>query len=664
MPKHEIFTLAKRLDSNFMISKIRRLGIKTKWLIYTFIFIILFTSILVSFFLTTGKRNLEKELKKWGTSLTKNFADDAYNTVRNRDYATLKSYLYGLMNYKEIIYSVIIDESGFILAIEDPHSMVTNRILDGALKLKAGKVEEIPKSDGTVYYNIVEPISVVDKEASVKPKEAHYDPMERAVSELNSSKVTDLNQHLGAIILGISQEDMNIKLKRLRNRAIYIASVSTLLVFAFVFWGVGRLTKPIKDLDQATRKVAQGDLNHVVEIDRVDELGRLANSFNEMIFRLKESQREIENYTHTLENKVAERTHELQVSEQKYRTLFEHAGTAVALVDENGKFQMINNRYEVLGGYPKNDLEKKMSLADFLSDEDCNKFKVIWGDQNRLHSLEFPINHECTFFDQEKHLKKVNLTISLIPGTRNLLVSIVDVTELRELQKRLVRSEQLATLGELSASIAHEIRNPLVAINTSVGILRNALNLVGEDEELMNIISEESKRLNKIVDDFLKFARPNEPHFMQININTIIQETFLLLKNRFNGIHTQLQLFDKLPLISGDSDQIKQVLMNMLINALESMPDGGNLDISTHFVQNRNNHPCTEIKIRDTGLGIKQADLRKIFQPFFSTKKDGVGMGLAVCERIIQNHDGEIKVVSEFGNGTEFTIVLPMKNNS
>jgi PAS domain S-box-containing protein len=646
-----------------MISKFRRLGIKTKWMIYTFVFIISFSSILVSFFITTGKKDLEKELKKWGKSLARSLADNACNTVQTRDYATLKSYLYGLMNYKEIIYSVIIDKSGSILAIEDPRSMLTSKILDQSLNLTAGKVETIPAPDGTVYYNIVEPILIANK-AELESKEIHFDPMERVVSELNNSRSNNANQRLGAIILGISLEEMNIKLDRMRNKAIYIAFLSTLVVFAFVFWGVGRLTKPIKDLDQATRKVAQGDLNHAVEINRIDELGRLAHSFNDMILKLKESQQEIENYTHTLENKVAERTHELQVSEQKYRTLFEHAGTAVALVDEDGNFQMVNNRYEILSGYSGKELVQKKSLAEFLSPEDCQKIRGLCINKKNFDSFQLPIIHECTFFDQDRHLKKVNLTISQIPGDKNLLVSIVDVTELRELQKRLARSAQLATLGELSAAVAHEIRNPLVAIKTSVGILKNTLNLVGEDEELMNIISEESMRLNKIVDDFLKFARPNEPQFINADINILIQETFLLLKSRLNGIHTHLQLNDRLPLISSDPDQIKQVLMNILINAIEAMPRGGSLAVATQFHLNKTKHPCIEIKIKDSGMGILETDIKKIFQPFFSTKKNGIGMGLAVCERIIQNHDGTIQVESQYGKGTQFTVVLPMKNNS
>lgn len=644
-----------------MISKIRRLGIKTKWMIYTFIFIILFSSVLVSFFLTSGKRDLEKELKKWGVSLTKNLAENARTTVQNEDYATLKNYLYGVMNYKEIIYSVIIDKSGSILAIEDPRSMVTSQILDGCLNLNNGKVEEIYTSDEAKYYNMAEPI-IIEKIIDNKTNSIHHDPIERVVTEINGTHSRQSNERLGTVILGISLEEMNIKLERMRNRAIYIAFMSTLFVIAFVFWGVNRLTKPIKELEKATRKVALGDLNHIVEIGRVDELGRLANSFNEMIVKLKESQQKVENYTQTLERTVAERTHELKLSEQKYRTLFEHAGTAVALIDEKGKFLMVNKRFENLSGLTKKNIEHEKMLSDFLSPEDCKNVKQLYNSRKPdLEINQMATNHECTFIDFEQNSKKINLTISEIPGTIDLLVSIVDVTELRDLQKRLARSEQLAVLGELSAAIAHEIRNPLVAINTSVGILKNGLNLVGEDEELMNIISEESMRLNKIVDDFLKFARPNEPQLIQTDINVLIQETMLLLKGRLNGVHTQVRLLDKLPAISGDPDQLKQVLMNMIINAIEAMPDGGLIEVTTQFIQPKNTHPSTEIRIKDTGNGIKENDLKKIFQPFFSTKKNGIGMGLAVCERIIQNHDGVIKVESELGQGTEFTIVLPMK---
>ncbi|UCE07388.1 MAG: HAMP domain-containing protein, partial [bacterium] len=537
-----------------------------------------------------------------------------------------------VMNYKEIIYSVIIDESGSILAIEDPRSMVTSRILDEALNLTAGKFEEIHTSGSTVYYNMVEPI-------------------------------TFENERLGLVILGLSLEDLDIKLKQMRNKAIYIAFVSTLFVFACVFWGVDRLTRPIKDLDQAARKVSQGDLSQLVENKRDDELGRLAKSFNEMILRLKESQEEVSHYTQLLEKKIDERTYELRLSEQKYRTLFEHAGTAVALIDKNGKFLMVNKRLEDLSRYSKEELEGKITLSDFLSAVDCNKIKGLCNDNGKDEETGFPINHECTFIDRLNNGKNVNLTISLIPGTLKLLISIVDVTELRVLQKRLARSEHLAVLGELSAAIAHEIRNPLVAINTSVGILKNALDLNSEDDELMKIISEESMRLNKIVDDFLKFARPNEPQFTYTNVNSLIEEILVVLRSRFNeNIQKDINLSDDLPEISADPNQLKQVVMNIFINAIEAMPAGGLLTVSTRYIKdtNRNSQPFLEVAIKDTGYGIEEQDLKKIFQPFYSNKAYGIGMGLAICERIIHNHGGQIRAESKTGEGSQFTLVLPV----
>ena len=651
--------MLERFYTHSMLLKFRHLDIKTKWIIYTFIFIIFFSTILVSFFITTGKRDLERELKKWGISLTQSLADNARVTVKNKDYATLKYYLYGVMNHKEIIYSAIIDKSGSILAIEDPKSMISSKILDESFYHSTGTVEEIHNEDGTMYYHIIEPI-IFEGKANLIQNKIHFDPMERVVSELNDSNINDTNYRIGTVILGISLKDMKIKLVKMRNKAIYIACVSTLFVFVFVFWGVNRLTKPIKDLDKAACKVAQGDLNQFVENNRVDEIGSLTNSFNEMIVKLKESQNEIENYTQTLERKVDERTSELQVSEQKYRTLFEHAGTAVALLNKHAKIMMVNKRFEDLTGYTKRNLERKKSFTDFLTNNDCKTIRGLYDRKTNLVSIPIPINHECVLIDYNQRLKKINLTISLIPGSDNLLVTIVDVTELRDLQKRLARSEQLATIGELSAAIAHEIRNPLVAINTSVGILKNALNLNGEDEELMNIIAEESMRLNKIVDDFLKFARPNEPQFADVDINGLIEETLAVLRSRFNNKITKKINFAKdLTAVLADPNQLKQVFMNIFINAIEAMPDGGLLTVSTKYVKHKNGHQNLEVIFKDTGRGIEAHELKKIFQPFYSNKVYGVGMGLAVCDRIIQNHGGEIKVESEYGNGAQFTIVLP-----
>ena len=645
-----------------IINSIRKLGLKTKWMIFTFLFVTSLSFALVTFFIKSGKKDLEKELKTWCTSLIDNLAFSTQEAVIKKDYEKLNHYLLGIMNHRDILYSAIFDESNSLIAFQNTEYLFNPNIVDSLLDKKFLHITEHQTRNGDYFYNFVKPIKITNVTKLQDPSNTNFDPRENAITEIKNKGYNPRDQIIGTIFLGISLHNMNAKLNKMRDRAIYIAFVTALIFIVFVYWSVDRISSPIRNLDKATQKIAQGDLSHLVQSDRLDELGRLANSFNEMTARLKESQEEIEQHTQNLEEQVEEQTRELKISEQKYRTLFEQAGTAVALIDADEKFIMINKGFEVLSGQSKADIEGRMTLANFLSSETCKKINQLCGREGKYKALSVPIIQESIFTDHFGNRKNINLTMSLIPGTLKLLISIVDVTELRELQKRLARSEQLAAIGELSAAIAHEIRNPLVAINTSVGILKSGLNLKGEDQELMNIISEESMRLNKIVDDFLNFARPNEPQLTNTDINELIRETLILLRSNFNNnIKKNIDLSETLPVIYVDPDQVKQVLMNIIINAIEAMPEGGSLNVSTQHKQNRNGNSFLQIEISDTGVGIERSHLKKIFQPFFTNKHQGVGMGLAICERIIQNHGGEINVSSEYGSGSQFMLILPVK---
>ncbi|MDZ7375098.1 MAG: HAMP domain-containing protein [candidate division KSB1 bacterium] len=299
-----------------MISRFRRLRIKIKWLIYTFVFINLFFVALFSFFITAGKRDLKRELKKWGGSLAKNLAENASHHVQSRNYAELNSYLYGIMNYDEIIYSAILDESGSILAIEDSRSHLTSEMLDDATAANKGLFRFISSPDRNEHYCFIEPIFTLGNDASSNAS-MHHDPLEQAITGLDRHESFGKQQRLGTVILGVSLETMNFNIRHMRNRAIYIAVLSTLIVFGFVFWSVHRLTQPIKELERAAQLVASGNLNHSIATAREDELGNLARSFNEIIEKLKQSQDRIDNNTKTLENRMAQWTLELQQFEQK-----------------------------------------------------------------------------------------------------------------------------------------------------------------------------------------------------------------------------------------------------------------------------------------------------------------------------------------------------------
>jgi PAS domain S-box-containing protein len=348
------------------------------------------------------------------------------------------------------------------------------------------------------------------------------------------------------------------------------------------------------------------------------------------------------------------------IAEETYRILFDHSGTAFAVVSNTSSLRMINHQFVSLCGYQKADIERRKMLLDFFYDENREQIKSFLH-KGRLKNDHIGHSLECLFYGADKIPKNVYVSISAIPRTRNFLVSITDVTELRQLQSRLARSEQLAAIGELSASIAHEIRNPLGAINTSVEVLRNSLKLSGEDGDLMQIIMEETQRLDRIIKDFLHFARMDCARLQPVVLNQIIRDTLFLFKGSLhNQIKVQTNLDEELPNIFGDADQLRQVVINMIVNSMEAMPQGGLLSVRSKMVNVEPGALFVQLLIQDSGQGIESNHLKKIFKPFFSTKAKGGGMGLAICERIVQNHGGGIEVTSEVGTGTTFIITLPV----
>ena len=230
--------------------------------------------------------------------------------------------------------------------------------------------------------------------------------------------------------------------------------------------------------------------------------------------------------------------------------------------------------------------------------------------------------------------------------------------DLRKTEAQLIRSEKLAALGQLSAGIAHEIRNPLTSINILIHSLTE--NLPTEDSRLedLKVIEEEILRINEIVDQFLRFAKPASPLLEKTSLIPIFEEILQLLRPQIErGRIAVKREFDPLPLITVDKEQIKQVILNLLMNAIQAMPAGGELSLGGRFSKDAY---WVELTIQDSGIGIPQGDLEKLFDPFFSTKEGGIGLGLSIAHRIIDQHHGKIEVDSTPGKGTRFTISLPV----
>lgn len=230
--------------------------------------------------------------------------------------------------------------------------------------------------------------------------------------------------------------------------------------------------------------------------------------------------------------------------------------------------------------------------------------------------------------------------------------------DLRKTEAQLVRSEKLAALGQLAAGIAHEIRNPLTSINILIHSLRERLPSENSQQEDLKVIEEEIHRMNEIVNQFLRFAKPASPLLEKTDVLSIVEETLQLLRPHIEKQRIVVEKeFQALPMIQMDPEQMKQAMLNLLLNAIQAMPEGGELTLRG---QNSKEGQWIHLSIEDSGMGISPEDIDKLFDPFFSTKEGGIGLGLSITHRIIDQHHGKIEVESDPGHGTLFTVWLPI----
>jgi two-component system sensor histidine kinase PilS (NtrC family) len=235
-----------------------------------------------------------------------------------------------------------------------------------------------------------------------------------------------------------------------------------------------------------------------------------------------------------------------------------------------------------------------------------------------------------------------------------------DITQLKNLEAEVKRKATLAAIGELSTNMAHEIRNPLASLKGSIEMLKEGTLSKDHGEKLMDIAVSEMDRLNKIISDFLSYSRPMPPEFSWFDLHRVLDDTVELMKSATvsaNSITIKKDFTGYCDLY-GDPSKLRQVFLNLAMNAIESMPGGGTVTIGTE----KSDGGLT-IFFEDTGVGIPKENLEEIFYPFFTTKEKGTGLGLSIAYRILEEHGGGIRVDSTGGLGTRFEVLIPMKGD-
>ena len=355
------------------------------------------------------------------------------------------------------------------------------------------------------------------------------------------------------------------------------------------------------------------------------------------------------------------------------RNIIQSLDSGLLTIDLSGKINFLNRTGEKILGRNGEELKETSIYSLFpkinrVIEQVKKKVSEPSSDYQRYETL---------LTDPDGRKIYLGFSISPLTGPEGSLIGqtliFQDITKFKEMEEQMKRVDKMAAVGVLAAGMAHEVRNPLASLSGSIQLLKTELTLNDQQQHLMDITLRESERLNALITDFLLFAQPPQTHKTPYPIGRILEETLDLLIHSpsfHDGIRILRPSGHEEIRASIDPDQMKQVFWNLFINAAQSMSNGGEIQVqmatgnawgvtSLPLSSQLRGKEWVKISIVDSGVGIAPEEKEKIFEPFFTTKENGTGLGLSIVHKIIENHNGLIKVESELGRGSTFTIFLP-----
>lgn len=443
------------------------------------------------------------------------------------------------------------------------------------------------------------------------------------------------------------------------ERELFLAVFNLYLLYAVLFLAlvvtaVGgyalsrRLLRPLEDLSNETDAIASGDFARQVTVVGSDEIAALGKKFNSMAKRLQESSQAINAHRDQLEEEVRARTRELEHERASLEAVIEHTADGILAIDHQGEIRLINPAAIRLLGAQSVPLGTRIELfwtqwPDIAHDASKGKLRCEVNQQEQVISL------------------------AITPTSTGFIVVARDVShereiqdERRELDRQMFHMEKLTTLGELAMGIAHEIGNPLAGMKAVAQAMQYEEDVPPGLIEALERLEAEVDRLSGFLRSFHGFAAPqaifSEPCDLGQTLDDVLFWTRKDAKSR--NISIELEGVDTLPPLLADPHQLQQVFLNLLMNAVHAMPEGGTVTVdATGTAKSATIHVC------DTGIGIEPSVLSRIFEPFFTTRTEGTGLGLAIVRKIVEQHGGTIEASSTLGQGTCFLLTWPLSGN-
>lgn len=563
--------------------------------------LIILTALALSFYFIRYQKNISIDQEKIHTySLARNLAYNAEYGVLTKNRPLLDNLVKGVISEHNIIFAKIADKENKVLAV-------------------SGK-------NKNPFYLCQYPVMTGKRNDSEE------------VLLFSAEKETE-EEIIGTVYLSASLSDLYDRLKEMRNKAMGITLGVITIAIIFTFIIVGRITRPIKELVWATEEISRGDLHYLVAVKTGDEIGKLAAAFNAMTKNLQKT----------------------TVSKDYVDSIIESIADTLIVTDSGGTIKRVNQSALDLLGYTEAEMIGKPVSSYFVEDITG---EVKWQTLMIGESLK---DYEVSYRGKNNENIPVSFSASAIKDkTGNLTGFVIDARDIREikrLQAQMLQAGKMASIGQLAGGVAHEINNPMGVI---LGFAQSVARMVKETDVFympLKSIEREAIRCRKLVGDLLTFSRVTKTEKENADLNTTIDGALSLIEAQAKIKHNVEIIRDYgtgLPPITMNKNQIQQIIVNLCNNAIDAMPQGGKITISTKLKDKGNN--LVEIVVADTGEGMSKEVKQRIFEPFFTTKEvgKGTGLGLSLCYEIVKKHQGDIEVASEVGKGTAFTIQLPI----
>ncbi|OIJ12954.1 hypothetical protein BKP35_10345 [Anaerobacillus arseniciselenatis] len=447
--------------------------------------------------------------------------------------------------------------------------------------------------------------------------------------------------------ISVPQDELFAPLNKLLLNYIIIFGLVFIVTLLAIIKFSKYLVRPIEKLVSATTDLTNGKQFTPIEVQSYSEINLLSNQFNDMVEKLQDR----------------ERIH------KKSTLILETTENGVFAIDKSTmRITTFNKTCEKLFEISKRDVIFKHVNEVCQYSEKFNAFVIDSNLIEKIEEVPNSIELECQCPESEQAISfLLNMTALPKKAQQNeaeILVVFSDLTEKKLMEKEMIRTEKLRVIGELSASFAHEIRNPLTTIRGFIQLMDVKENATDFEKRYYSVILQEIDRINGIVGDLMDIAKPNgDNQYVLSNLNNLISDITLLYDGQesMNNIKIIKKLDTQIPSFFTYTSKLKQVFINMIKNAFEAMPDGGSITIATKFVEQDN---AVEIAFTDTGIGMDEETLATINKPFFTTKETGTGLGLPMCYMIIEDLGGSINVSSKVGEGTTFVVKLMIAEDS